>query len=115
MTFNNIINHLKQWCVDKARTYQKLNGTYGGMTNVGYLIAYELEFKLSTLMDKSFENIADLEREIRTLVDIHYESFIIEPQNSLAQHIIHKTNKEFCKFLEDVLFKKESLPLQNFN
>lgn len=115
MPFNNIVNHLKQWCIDKARIYQGQNGAYGGATYVGRLIAYELEFKLSTLIDQSFESIADLEREIRILVDIHYEPSILEPQNSLAQHIIHKTKKEFYEFLEDVLSKKESLPLSDMS
>lgn len=111
MTFNNIINHLKLWCINKAKAYQKVYGNYGGITYVGYQIAYELEFKLSTLIDKSFESIEDLKREVINLVDVHYEPSIIEPKNSLAQHIIDKTNQEFCGFLEEVLAQKESLAL----
>ena len=70
-----------------------------------------MEFKLSTLIDKSFESIEDLKREVINLVDLHYEPSIKEPQNSLAQHIIDKTNQEFCEFLEEVLAQKESLAL----
>lgn len=111
MTFNNIINHLKLWCINKAEIYQTVYEAHGDITYVGYLIAYELEFKLSTLMDKSFESIEDLKREVLILVDVHYEPSILEPQNSLVRHIIDKTNKEFGEFLEEVLSKKESLSL----
>ena len=100
MSFNNIINHLKRWCINKAEIYQKVHGAHGGITYVGYLIAYELEFKLSTLIDKSFEDIEDFKREVLILVDVHYEPSILKPQNSLAQHIIDKTNREFFEFLD---------------
>ena len=96
MTFNNIINHLKLWCENKAEAYQKVYGAHGGITYVGYLIAYELEFKLSTLIDKSFEDIEDFKREVLILVDVHYEPSILKPQNSLVQHIIDKMNKSFA-------------------
>ena len=109
MTFNNIINHLKLWCKNKAEVYQKVYGAHGGITYVGYLIAYELEFNLSTLIDMSFESIGDLKREVISLIDIHYEPSVLEPQNSVAQHIIDKTNREFCEILEEVLSQKESL------
>ena len=111
MTFNNIINHLKLWCINKAETYQKVYEEYGGTTYVGYLIAYELEFKLSTLMDKSFESIEDLKREVLKLLDVHYEPSVLKPQNSLAKYIIDKSNQEFCGFFEEVLSRKESLSL----
>lgn len=111
MLFNNIVNHLKQWCVNKAGIYQTVHGAHGGITYVGCLISYELEFKLSTLIDKSFGCVEDLKREVINLIDVHYEPSIIEPQNSLAQHIIDKTNREFCEFLEEVLAQKESLAL----
>ncbi|MBQ8834969.1 MAG: hypothetical protein IJ001_08630 [Oscillospiraceae bacterium] len=52
-----------------------------------------------------------MKREVINLVDLHYEPSIKEPQNSLAQHIIDKTNQEFCEFLEEVLAQKESLAL----
>ena len=60
MTFNNILNHLKLWCENKAEAYQKVYGAHGGITYVGYQVAYEMEFKLSTLIDKSFDSAADL-------------------------------------------------------
>lgn len=111
MNFNNIINHLKLWCISKAKTYQKVYGNYGGITYVGYLIAYELNFKLSTLIDKSFECVEDLKNEAINLIDVHYDPSIIKPQKHSAQYIIDKTNREFCEFLEDLLSKKESLSL----
>jgi len=113
MTFNNILNHLKLWCKVKAESYQNAYGSHGGITYVGYLIAYELEFKLSTLIDKSFEAIEDFKREVLILVDVHYEPSILKPQNSLVQHIIDIMNKEFCEFLEEVLSKQESLSLSD--
>ena len=113
MIFNNILNHLKLWCKNKAEAYQKVYGAHGGITYVGYLIAYELEFKLSTLIDKSFEDIEDFKREVLILVDVHYEPSILKPQNSLVQHIIDKMNKEFCEFLEEVLSQQGSLSLSD--
>lgn len=111
MLFNNIINYLKCWCMNKAEIYQKIYGAHGGMTYVGYLIAYELEFKLSTLIDKSFESIEDFEREVLNLINVHYEPSVLAPQNCLAQHIIDKSNREFYEFLEEILAQKESLAL----
>lgn len=113
MLFNNIINHLKQWCMNKAEVYQKAYGAHGGMITVGYLTACELEFKLSTLIDKSFESIDDLKSEVLNLIDVHYEPSVSEPQNSLAQHMIDKTNREFSEFLEEVLSRKNSLAVAN--
>lgn len=109
MTFNNIINHLKLWCENKAEAYQKAYGAHGGITYVGYRMAYELEFKLSILIDKPFENIENLKGEVLSLVDVHYEPSIINPQNSSVQHIIDKINREFGEFLEEVLSKQEAL------
>ena len=111
MTFNNIINHLKLWCINKAKAYQQVYGNYGGITYVGYQVAYEMEFKLSTLIDKSFDSAADLKREVVNLIDVHYEPSVLNPQNSLAKHIIDKTNREFCEFLEDIFAKSEALTL----
>ena len=111
MTFNNIINHLKLWCINKAKAYQQVYGNYGGITYVGYQVAYEMEFKLSTLIDKSFDSVADLKREVVNLIDVHYEPSVLNPQNSLAKHIIDKTNREFCEFLEDIFAKSEALTL----
>jgi hypothetical protein len=111
MTFNNTINHLKLWCINKAKAYQQVYGNYGGITYVGYQVAYEMEFKLSTLIDKSFDSVADLKREVVNLIDVHYEPSVLNPQNSLAKHIIDKTNREFCEFLEDIFAKSEALTL----
>ena len=111
MTFNNTINHLKLWCINKAKAYQKVYDNYGGITYVGYQVAYELEFKLSTLIDKSFDSIADLKREVVNLIDVHYEPSVLNPQNSLAKQIVDKTNREFCEFLEDTFSKSETLTL----
>lgn len=111
MNFNNIINHLKLWCINKAEIYQKVYEEHRGITYVGYLVAYELDFKLSTLIDRSFESLEDLKREVINLIDIHYEPYILEPQNSLAQHMIDKTNQEFYEQIEKVFSKKESLAL----
>lgn len=111
MTFNNIINHLKLWCINKAKAYQQVYGNYGGITYVGYQVAYEMEFKLSTLIDKSFDSAADLKREVVNLIDVHYEPSVLNPQNSLAKHIIDKTSREFCEFLEDIFAKSEALTL----
>ena len=111
MTFNNTINHLKLWCINKAKAYQQVYENYGGITYVGYQVAYEMEFKLSTLIDKSFDSVADLKREVVNLIDVHYEPSVLNPQNSLAKYIIDKTNREFCELLEDIFAKSEALAL----
>ena len=111
MIFNNVINHLKLWCINKAKSYHKVYGNYGGITYVGYQVANELKFKLSTLIDNSFDSMEDLKREIFNLIDVHYEPSVLKPPNSLAKHIIDKTNREFCEFLEDLLSQKEDLVL----
>ncbi len=111
MKYNNVINHLKQWCIGKARAYEKAYGNYGGITYVGYMVAYELDFKLSTLIDKPFECIEDLKSDIISLIDIHYEPSVIEQKNSAARHIIDKTHREFLEFLEDISSRTQSLML----
>ena len=111
MIFNNIINHLKLWCRNKAEAYHKAYGQHGGVTYVGYQVAYELEFKLSTLIDKSFGCMEDFKKEVVNLIDIHYEPTVFKPQNSLAKHIIDKTKREFCEFFEDLFSKSETLTL----
>lgn len=111
MTFNNIINHLKLWCIDKAEAYQKAYGNYGGVAYVGYQVAFELKFKLSTLIDKPFESIENFKIEVLSFIDVHYEPSVSKPQNSLAKHIIDKTNQDFCEFLEELLSNMETLEL----
>ena len=111
MKYNNLINHLKLWCINKAKSYQTVYGNHGGITYVGYQVASELEFKLSTLIDKSFDCMEDLKREVVKLIDVHYEPSVLNPQNSVAMHIIDKTNREFCEFFEDLLSKSEVLTL----
>ena len=111
MTFNNTINHLKLWCINKANAYQQVYGNYGGITYVGYQVAYELEFKLSTLIDKSFGCMEDLKKEVVNLIDVHYEPSVLNPQNSLAKHVIDKTKREFCEFFEDLISRSETLTL----
>lgn len=95
--------------MNKAESYDKACGEPGGIAYVGCLIANELEFKLSTLMDKPYESIEDLRSEVIGLIDIHYEPSVLKPQNSLARHVIDKTNREFREFLEDALARGESL------
>lgn len=111
MIFNNIINHLKLWCINKAKAYQNIYENCGGIIYVGYQVAYELVFKLSTLIDKSFGSIEDFKTEVLNFIDVHYEPSVLNPKNSLAKHYIEKTNREFCEFLEEVLAQKESLEL----
>ena len=76
---------------------------------VGYLVAYELEFKVMALIDVSFESSEALRNEIISFIGVHYEPTIINPQNRLAQHIIEKTNQEFCDYLDNLLLQKDSL------
>ena len=111
MIFNNVINHLKLWCIHKAKSYQQEYAGYGGVLYVGYQVAHEMEFKLSTLIDKSFENANDLREEVMGLIHIHYEPSVLKPQNSAAKHIVDKTNQEFCDYFEEVISRRESLPL----
>lgn len=111
MTFNNIINHLKLWCLNRAEIYQKKSQEQGGMAYVGCQIAYEMEFKLSTLIDRSFNSLEDLRKEILDLINVHYYLSVLKPQNKIEQHIIDKINQEFCNILEDILLANESLEL----
>ena len=88
--FNNIINHLKLWCNDKANIYQRAYQENRGILYVGYQLAYELEFKLLTLIDKPFESKEDFKNEVLTLIDVHYEPSILNPQNNLVNYIVEK-------------------------
>lgn len=103
MIFNTVVNRLRRWCVDKAEFYQKEYAKCGGIEYVGYQVAYELEFKLLTLTDKSFENKEALKKEITDLIDVHYEPSVVRPANRNAAQIIDKTNREFCEYLTKIL------------
>ena len=105
--FNNIINHLKLWCENKADVYQRAYQENRGILYVGYQLAYELEFKLLTLIDKPFESKKDFKNEVLNLIDIHYEDSILNPQNSLVNYIVEKINQEFCDFLEEILSEED--------
>lgn len=109
MDFNTVIDRLRQWCVSKAGAYQKEYAGYGGMAFVGYQVACELEFKLSMLIDRSFENAGALREEILKLLDIHYEPSVIKPKNRAAESIIDRTNREFRGYLEEVLSETGSI------
>jgi len=109
MNFNNIVNHMKLWCKNKAEGYEASYGNYGGVKYVGYQVAYELNFKLSTLIDKSFESIEDFHSEIVDFIDVHYEPSVINPVNKVAKHIIDKINREFCEYLEEIILKNDTL------
>lgn len=93
MTFNNTINHLKKWCLNKAEQYHKAYTRHGGVIFAGYTVADELRFKLSTLIDKPFENKEELKAEILSFMDVHYEPSILKPQNNLAKHFIQKKSR----------------------
>lgn len=110
--FNNIINHLKLWCNDKANIYQRAYQENNGILHVGYQLAYELKFKLLTLIDKPFESKEDFKNEVLTLIDVHYEPSILNPQNNLVNHIVEKINQEFRDFLEEIL-SEENLAVVN--
>ncbi len=112
MMFNNIINHLKLWCENKADVYQRAYQENKGILYVGYQLAYELEFKLLTLIDKPFESKKDFKNEVLNLIDIHYEASVLNPQNSLVNYIVDKINKEFRDFLEEIL-SEENLAVVN--
>lgn len=113
MMFNNIINHLKLWCENKADVYQRAYQENRDVLYVGYQLAYELEFKLLTLIDKPFESKEDFKDEVLNLMDIHYEYSILNPQNSLVNYIVEKINQEFRDFLEEIL-SEENLAVVNF-
>ncbi|MBE6931793.1 MAG: hypothetical protein E7464_00210 [Ruminococcaceae bacterium] len=103
MVFNNEINRLKLWCGNRAEEYLPTQGSYGGIASVGYHLMYDLIFKLSTLMDRPFESKAAFREAILGMLDIHYEPCILEPQNNTARHMIEKTNRGFCAYLDEVL------------
>jgi hypothetical protein len=109
VNFNNAINHLKLWCINKAAVYQKTYGQYGGVTYVGYQTAYELEFKLSTLIDKSFESAEELKQTISDFIDVHYEPSVLNPKNNLAKHIVEKINHEFLKAVEEIVSNNSTM------
>ena len=109
MIFNNVINHLKLWCADKHEAYQKNYTNYGGVLYVGYSVAGELSFKLSTLIDKPFASIEDLKKEILGMIDVHYNPSVLKPVNGVAKHIIEKINREFCEYLDEVISKSDTL------
>ena len=111
MILNNLINHLKIWCINRADAYYKTYGQYGGVTYVGYLTANELEFKLSTLMDRSFGSAEELKNTIFDLLDVHYEPAVLKPQNNLAKHIIEKINREFLEKVDEIVSNPSNLPL----
>lgn len=111
MNFNNIINHLKLWCTSKANAYYKVYSSSGGVTYVGYLVASELIFKLSTLIDKPFQTVDAFKGNVIEFIDVHYDPPVLKPQNSLAEHIINQINQEFSEYLEELLSRKESLAL----
>lgn len=110
MAFNNIINHLRLWCIRKAQAYHKTYANFGGITYIGYQIAYEMEFKLSTLIDKAFDSPEDLKKAIFGFADVHYEPSLLNPENSLPKAIIDKTNRSFYSFLNELFTQEESLP-----
>lgn len=109
MIYNNIINHLKLWCENKAKAYETVSENHHGPAFVGALLAYELEFKLAAFMDKSFETMDDLAKEIRCCIDVHYEPSIKKPSNHVTEHIIGKMNREFCEYMEELLLKGDVL------
>lgn len=98
MNYNNIINHLKLWCRDKAAAYHIEYANYGGISYVGYQNAYELDFKLSSIIDKSFESIEAFLTDIYGFTDTHYNPSLLKPLNKVAQHIIEKINQEFIDY-----------------
>ena len=109
MVLNNVIDRLREWCINKADIHHKIYAECGGVSYIGYQIAYELEFKLSTLTDRNFESIEEFKRAILNFVDVHYEPYLVKPQNRLAEQIIDKTNREFCDYLEELLSENESV------
>ena len=109
MIYNHLVDHLRLWCIRKADTYRQEYEEFGGIVHVGYQLADELEFKLSTLTDKSFDSIEALREEILGFLPVHYVPNVLNPQNRLAGHIIDRTNQEFCAYLEEVLSQKEPL------
>ena len=111
MNYNNIVNHLKIWCRDKADAYHIEYANHGGISYVGYQNAYELDFKLSSIIDKSFESLEAFVSDIYSITDTHYYPSLLKPSNKVAQHIIEKTNREFINYFQELLSKKDALEL----
>ncbi|MBQ3489665.1 MAG: hypothetical protein IJA86_03640 [Clostridia bacterium] len=111
MIFNAIVSLLKLWCQNKAKVYEAVYEKHGGVTHVGYILANELDFKLSTLIDKSFESAVELRKTIFNLIPVHYEPAVCNLKNETAEYIIEKINTGFCEYLEELLSKKESLEM----
>lgn len=107
MTYNNIINHLKLWCKNKRKPYRK----YFRTTYVGSDAVTELEFHLSTLIDKPFESINDLKKEMLNFTDIVYNSSISKAKKRYKKRVISETIQTFCDYLEDVLSRKDNLEI----
>ena len=95
MVLNNIINHLIIWCRGKAEVYWIAYKANGGGFDIGSTLAYELVFKLETLIDRPFEGTDALKREVLALLDVHYEPGILKPQNRTAQYSSF-INEKFC-------------------
>ena len=111
MNYNNIVNHLKIWCRNKADAYHIEYANHGGISYVGYQNAYELDFKLSSIIDKSFESLEAFVSDIYGFTDTHYNPSLLKPSNKVAQHIIEKTNREFIDYFQELLSKKDALEL----
>ena len=109
--FNNLINHLRLWCSQKGQAYREYHENYDGVAYVGCLVAEELHFQLSTLIDKPFKHIEDLKETISNLMEVHYAPAITHPQNKSAEHLIDKTKQEFRTFTEEIIAQIDTLPM----
>lgn len=108
MIFNEIISLLEIWCRKKAEFYVEEYQNHGGLNYIGYIMADDLEFKLSMLIDKSFENKDGLQDEIFNLLSVYLESKTDDQQEKEAQHIMEKISKEFCEYAEELFSQKET-------
>ena len=104
MIFNVTINHLKSWCINEYKSYNDPNKNYGGISSVIATVLWELEFKLSTLMDREFADKEDFRNQVSDLIDVHYERSLIKPQNNIASRMIEKINDKFRFVLSDSLY-----------
>ncbi len=109
MKFNNIINHLLNWCDKKSESCRDSNKSYGGVYSALSMVLWELNFKLSSLIDKEFETTESFRNSVFELIDIHYDNSIIEPQNGTVTRMIEKLNDEFRFCLTDLLFDADTL------
>ncbi len=109
MIYNTVIDHLRKWCIDKARVHLGACTGYGGVADVVFRLVNELAFKLSTLIDKSFESDDTLKAEILNLIDVHYEPSLIKPENKSAEIQIDKTNRKLIAYMDELLQKGEAL------